>query len=421
MKSIREHAQFSITVLSLVGLLFLAIPNLAAQSTNNRGSANFNPPPCDYNDTFYEDNGIDPTQLVGRFGSARQTGPPATGTQVNWVADTNCSVNDPNRRNFRILATTGGFVDDGTGSPTDFISILAFVVNQTAFETTYSRTVGAINGGLDGDQQNAGSTISIVNSQNPRSIAMQDIVSNFEAYPAVKQRLANGVFATNPCAADMQSPLAPPTPCFDVSTVNAVFTPNLREDWRFATNRNAMDGSDNNCISTDPTVCPNGVSDSPFGYFCDDLLGMWINTYFWFVVSPDGVDPNSTCGQVYAALDAKNGVTLDGSPIVKTADELNNQLEANGCAAEAKENVDGSDGGAVWLVCPAIPDPRNGAIARDAFLDQVLLPNGTPQNPTLTQNFLSLQQFGIFPNNASAVQPRTQTSVKRSPARGAKL
>jgi hypothetical protein len=409
MKSIRPYAWPFVAVMAL---LLLGVVHLAAQQSDHHSRPSFNPPPCDYNDTFYQDNGLDPTQLVGRFGTSRQTGPPATGNQVNWVADSNCSANDPNRRNFRILATTGGFVDDGTGSPTDFISILAFVVNQTAFETTYSRTVGAINGGLGGDQQNAGITISIANSQNPRSIAMQGIVSNFEAYPSVKQRLANGVFATNPCTADMQSPLAPPTPCFDISTVNAVFTPNLREDWRFATNRNAMDGSDNNCINTDPTVCPNGISDSPFGYFCDDLLGMWINTYFWFVVSPDGIDPNSTCGQVYAALDAANGVNLDGTPIVKTANELNIQLEANNCAAEAKMNVDGSDGGAVWLVCPAIPDPRAGAIAPDAFLDQVHLPNGAPQNVTLTNNFLSLQQNGVFPGGF-AVQPQSRTKLSR--------
>jgi hypothetical protein len=409
MKSIRKHASVFVTVLELLGLLLLAIPNMAGQ-TNKGSTNNFNPPPCDFTDTFYQDNGLDPTQLVGRFGSARQTGPPATGKQVNWVPDRNCSVNDPDRRNVRILATTGGFPDDGTGSPTEFISILAFVVNQTAFETTYSRTVGAINGGLDGDQQNAGSTISIANSQNPRSIAMQDIVSNFEGYAALKQRLPDGTFAMNPCAADMVSPLAPATPCFPVNTVNTVFTPNLRQDWRFATNRNAMDGSDNNCVSTDPAVCPDGISDTPYGYFCDDLLGMWILTYFWYTVDP--ANPGPVCGPILAALDQKNGVSLDGTPIILTADELNNQLEANGCGAEGQEAVDGSDGGAVWLVCPAIPDPRNGAIAKDAFLDQVRLPNGAPQNAALTNNFLSLQQFGVFPNG-SAAPPQSGSATAR--------
>ena len=376
-----------ITTCALLALPLLAasIP-AAAQDVASASSSNFNPPPCDYNDTFYQDNGLDPTQVVGRFGTSRLTGPPATGSQVNWVADSNCSVNDPNRRNFRILATTGGFPDDGTGAPNDFISILGFVTNQAAFETTYTRAVGS--------QQ-----ITISDSQNPRGIAMVDIVSNFEAYALVKQRLPNGQFATNPCQSDIASPLAPPTPCFDLSTVNAVFTPNLRQDWRFASNRNAMDGSDNNCISDDPNVC-DSVSDSPFGYFCDDLLGMWIITYVWYTVDP--ANPGPTCAPILAALAAKNGLSLDGSPIIKTADETNNQVEAFGCGAEGQLAAD-ADGnhGAAWLVCPAIPDPRNGAIAKDAFLDQVHLPNGAPQNPQMTANFISLQTTGQFPNNGN--------------------
>jgi hypothetical protein len=372
----------------LQGLLLLAVSGLAdAQDAPAVvGGLNFNPPPCDFSDTFYKDNGLDPTQVVGRFGSARFTGPPAVGHQVNWVSDPNCAVNDPDRRNVRILATTGGFTDDGTGAPNDFISILGFITNQTAFETSYSRSVG-------------GSTISISDSQNPRGIAMQDIVGNFEAYALLKQRLPNGTFARNPCAADMVSPLAPATPCFQVNSVNTVFTPNLRQDWRFATNRNAIDGSDGNCISTDPNVCPDGVNDSPFGYFCDDLLGMWVITYVWFTVDP--ANPGPVCGPIFQSLIAKNGANLDGTPIIKTADETNNQIEANGCGAEGQLAVDGSDGGAIWLVCPAIPDPRNGAISRDAFLDQVHNPNGSPQNPKMTANFFSLQTFGVFPGNGN--------------------
>ena len=387
MKTMNKSASRYLVALALLGLPLVALPGPAdAQDAPNAAtSVNFNPPPCDYSDTFYQDNGLDPTQVVGRFGTARRTGPPATGNQVNWVADSTCSTNDPVRRNFRILATTGGFPDDGTGSANDFISILGFVTNQTAFETTYSRTAGS-------------HQISISDSQNPRGEAMQDIVSNFEAYALVKQRLPNGVFATNPCQTDMQSSLAPPTPCFQLNTVNAVFTPNLRQDWRFASNRNAMDGSDNNCISDDPNVCAS-VNDSPYGYFCDDLLGMWIITYVWYTVDP--ANPGPTCAPVLAAIAARNGLSLDGSPIIKTADETNNQVEANGCGAEGQLNVDGSDGGAVWLVCPAIPDPRNGAIARDAFLDQVHLPNGAPQNQKLLTNFLSLQQTGQFPGGGN--------------------
>jgi hypothetical protein len=424
MKNAREYASRFVYPLALGALLLLPGPKLAAQQDSppvwGDADDNFNPPPCDYNDIFYKDNGLDPNSPfnVARFGTFRQTGPPATGSQQNWVADSTCATRDPNRRNFRILATTGGNADDGNSPFTnntpetfEFISILSFVTKQDAFETSYSRTVGAINGGLEGDQQNAGTAISITpgtdgngnqTGLNPRGISTEQIVSNFEAYAALKQTLPDGTFAGNPCAPDMQSPLAPATPCFPVNSVNTVFTPNLRQDWRFATNRNAMDGSDNNCISTDTTVCPNGVSDSPFGYFCDDLLGMWILTYFWFTQPPNTTDP--VCGPIFKNIIAKNGANLDGTPIILTAFELNQQIEANGCGAEGKEAVDGSDGGAVWLVCPAIPDPRAGAIAPDAFLDQVRLSSGFPQNLNLLVDFLSLKIFGLFPNELTAKQ-----------------
>ncbi|HEV8181640.1 MAG TPA: hypothetical protein VGQ61_04660 [Candidatus Angelobacter sp.] len=400
-----------------------------------------NPPPCDFSDQFYGDNGLVATasgelntEPDGRFGTFRQFGPPATGTQANWVADTtNCSATDPTRRNFRILATTGGNSDDGNspfscvdqngafavpqcaGQPSipetlEFISILAFIHSQNAFESSYSRTVGAINGGLDGVQQNAGEVISLTpgtdpvgNSTglNPRGISMLQIVGNFEAYASVNQKLSNGTFALNPCAADMVSPLAPPTPCFSVAdtkdangnTISDVASTKLRQNWRFATNRNAMDGSDNNCINnTDQNCKHKSFSDSPYGYFCDDLLGMWIITYFWFTQPPTtAVQP---CHDVYAAIGKANGFSPEGYPIILTAHELNDELEANGCGAEGQEATDGTDGGAAWLVCPAIPDPRNGAIATDAFLDVVT--HNSLLDPFVSNNFSCLKNTGKF-------------------------
>lgn len=463
MKSIRKHAYLFVSVLAVVGLLLLAVPKLAAQQdappANGDADDNFNPPPCDFNDQFYADNGIDVTQLIGRFGdgngTVRKTGPPARGKQVNYVADTTCNVTDPTRRNFRILATTGGNADDGVSRFTcanpnaphpagcnsisaiepetfEFISILAFLNSQAPFaQGPYVRTVGFINGGLQGVQQNpgedisigatlhvAGQTITEAPGQTLRGFAMQDIVSNFEAYGALKQTTPTG-FATAPCSVAMinqqQDPTAtsPPNPCFIVhdtvvngQTVSNVATPNLRQDWRFATNRNAMDGSDgNNPFAASPTS-------APFGYFCDDLLGMWIITYFWFSKPPNTTDP--TCSQVFANIGAANGFNLDGTPIILTADELNNQIEANNCGNEGKEAVDGSDGGAVFLICPALPDPRAGAITLDAFLDQVFKPNGVPQNVAMTINFLSLQIFGKFPTELTATQKQQLASAASS-------
>jgi hypothetical protein len=264
----------------------------------------------------------------------------------------------------RILATTAGYIDDGTGAPTDFISLIAFLTNQSFFTGV----------------------------ANKRGIQMSDIVTTFEAYAANKQVTPAGVFQPTPCGT-MGDPNFQNN-CFDVTSVA---TPSLRQDWRFSSNRSPIDGS------------------SPFGYFCDDLLGMWIITYFWYVDTGFGPDQTTQCNQMLAALGQKNGISLDGTPIIKTGDELNflegSQVATNPipgfsgqnppsppCTAEGKENTGGADGGAVWLICPTIPDPRNGAIAPDAFLDQVRKPSGFPLDPAFTANFLCLKFNGKFCN-----------------------
>ncbi len=388
MKSILKSVFVSVCILALAGPVYAQVITDTAGGISN--FVHFNPPPCDFNDDFYRENGIDPTQLVGRFGNARQFGLPSLNPNVpNWVADSTCATNDPTRRNFRILATTGGF-NFGTGSPTDFISILAFLTSQNAFLSSFSKQVG-------------GSTISITKGVNPRGIRMQDIVSNMEGYAGIKQVQADGRFALNPCAADMQAPGISTNPCFDVSSINTIFTPNLRQDWAFTTNRNAIDGSDHNCLNPDPLVCGDGVNDAPFGYFCDDLLGTWIVTYFWYIVNPLTEPSTTACGQAFAALSKQNGNSLDGTPVINADDDLDN-LEGLGCVAEANEAANGADGGAVWLICPAIPDPRNGGIASDAFLDVVRLKSGNAQNSGFLNNFSCLQKTGKFCNEAAPGQ-----------------
>ncbi|MBZ5525055.1 MAG: hypothetical protein LAP21_22755 [Acidobacteriia bacterium] len=436
MKRLLKATFVCIFVFAVAGLVTAQTP------TNVPSFPRFNPGPCDFSDQFYADNGLDASSTSelnaepdGRFGSFRQFGPPATGFQANWVADNrNCSDKDPTRRDFRILATTGGNSDDGNspfscadqggafatpacaGQPgipetVEFISILAFLHNQNVFESSYSRTVGFINGGLNGVQQNPGEIVSLTpgtdaagnnTGLNPRGISMQFMVGNFEAYAAQNQFI-KGKFAAGPCSVGMNANQGRtvPNPCFPVNdtivnghTLSNVATPNLRQDWRFATNRNAMDGSDNNCISTDLTVCPNGVNDSPFGYFCDDLLGMWILTYFWFVQPPNTTDP--VCAPIFKAIGNANGFSPDGFPIILTAHELNDELEANNCGAEGQEDPGGSDGGAVWLVCPALPDPRNGAITTDAFLDVVRNRSGNAIDTFLQNQFSCLQKGGKF-------------------------
>src|SRR5262249_20849958 len=113
---------------------------------------------------------------------------------------------------------------------------------------------------------------------------------------------------------------------------------------------------------------------------------------------------------------------LDGSPIIKTGDELNflegTVIDGNNpipgfpgtsppnppCTAEGQEDTGGLDGGSVWLICPAIPDPRNGGIAQDAFIDQVRKSNGLPLDPAFTANFICLKLFGAFCNELTPAQ-----------------
>jgi hypothetical protein len=359
---------------ALLLLLMAPAAQLAAQTSNTSTTffnfRVFNPPPFDFNDAFYTVNGVNVTALDtpggARFGLFRQTGPPAHDGQVNWVVDN--SGTDPDRNNVRILATTGGYLDDGTGAPTDFISIMAFMLDQTFFTGV----------------------------ADARGIQMADIVDTFEAYAAPRQVNANGVFAGTACGTMGDGT----HPCFPVTSVA---TPTLRQDWRFSTNRTPVDGS------------------SPFGYFCDDTLGMWVITYFWYTNTGFGSHQTHQCGQMLASLGNKNGLSLDGTPIIKTADELNflegAVVETNPipgflgtnppdppCTAEGQEDTGGADGGAVWLVCPALPDPRNGAIARDAFLDSVRKPNGAPLDLGITANFLCLKFFGAFCNELTSAQ-----------------
>jgi hypothetical protein len=481
MKNERKHAWLFVQMLAVAALLFMAAPRLLAQATgstsgggsggrgnnSNNPATNYNPPPCDFQDVFYNNVGIS-TSNVGttaetaegvdsvpaqRFGLFRQTGPPAIfPSQRNWVTDNTCATRDGTRKNVRILATTGGYIDSD-GSPTDFISIIAFLTNQNFFESNYvngdpafdcsvptppalptsgcvvissAQGDGSVNAGL-----NARNTPSSFynnlsgNSGGAQGDDMQDIVSNFEAYAAIRQTV-NGKLTFTPCGS-MGNGATPPN-CFPVTSVA---TPVLSQDWRFATNRNAVDGSDNNVV-TGSGITGTTTFNAPYGYFCDDLLGMWIVTYFWFTEPPNlttavagsqcqGPAVFNSSGMLvsgaYAVLAAKNGVNLEGWPIVKSGDDLNIALEGftgvNGqqCGEEGNEAVDGSDGGAVWLLCPAIPDPTNGAITLDAFIDQVHKPNGFPLDSTLTENFYCLQFFGQFCRNLMAAQVNSaQTS-----------
>src|SRR5262245_19794685 len=89
---------FAIGLLAAGAVLALAlIPGEAQQQVPK------NPPPFDFTDAFYLQNGIDPTKILNRVDGTC----PATDVPSCSVVDN--SNTDPNRRNVRVLSTTGGW------------------------------------------------------------------------------------------------------------------------------------------------------------------------------------------------------------------------------------------------------------------------------------------------------------------------
>src|SRR6266849_6021023 len=81
------------------------------------------------------------------------------------------------------------------------------------------------------------------------------------------------------------------------------------------------------------------------GYFVNNPLGLWSAVF----VSYSPAAFNTAAGQkALAALAAKNGTDLDGTPIIRTPKELD-VLELKGFATEQRRNVDGSQG-FPWII-----------------------------------------------------------------------
>ena len=81
-----------------------------------------NPPPFDFSDGFYLANGLNPANIRERVGTAARN-------PLHWVVDN--SNTDPNRRNIRILETTGGFNNSG--------SLIYYSIMGTVMPDTFQR------------------------------------------------------------------------------------------------------------------------------------------------------------------------------------------------------------------------------------------------------------------------------------------
>lgn len=131
------------------------------------------------------------------------------------------------------------------------------------------------------------------------------------------------------------------------------------------------------------------IVDLSGGYFSNDPLGLWIHVW----ISYTDKAFNTKDGQkALADLQNKNGLALDGTPIIKTLSELNNLLN-KGFAAKRFRNPNGSEG-PMYGICPVMKDPRNGAIEPVDTLAYVRKADGSPLEPELLRQFTSLQTTG---------------------------
>lgn len=143
----------------------------------------------------------------------------------------------------------------------------------------------------------------------------------------------------------------------------------------------------------DPTALggsrQSAMHDNNHGYFGKDPLGLWIHVW----VNYTDKAFNTKDGQkALAELERKNGLALDGTPLIKTVSEVEN-LYSKGFVTKLTRND-----GLRYAVCPEIQDPRNGGIAPDAFYNPTKRPDGSLLEPWFAEAFSSLQTTGDWPH-----------------------
>jgi hypothetical protein len=129
------------------------------------------------------------------------------------------------------------------------------------------------------------------------------------------------------------------------------------------------------------------------GYFSGNPLGLWLHV--WVSYTPAAFN-TSEGRKILSDLEKKNGLALDGTPIIKTMSDLD-KLFSKGLAAKRLRNPNGSEG-PMYGICPVIEDPTDGGVAPDLFLNYVRRPDGTPLEPDFLRNFNSLQTTGRWAN-----------------------
>jgi len=161
-------------------LMFAAVPATGYDSSRPQRPCNENTPPFDFSDPFYVANGITPARIRERAGNADRN-------PTHWVVDN--SNTDPDRRNIRILETTGGFNNAG--------SLIYYSIMGTVFPDTFQRDA---NGNLTPDGLRA---FNIANSFRAFLFPKRSAGSILSPAPPNRRQdnvfdTRNGYFSNNP-------------------------------------------------------------------------------------------------------------------------------------------------------------------------------------------------------------------------------
>lgn len=129
--------------------------------------------------------------------------------------------------------------------------------------------------------------------------------------------------------------------------------------------------------------------DMRHGYFSNNPLGLWVHV---FVSYTDAAFDTAAGREALAELEDRNGLALDGTPIIAELGELEN-LTDDGFVRQQKRPATAVGR---YFVCPVFKDPRDGGIATDAFLATVRQEDGTPLRAEahFVRDFESLQDTG---------------------------
>jgi hypothetical protein len=134
----------------------------------------------------------------------------------------------------------------------------------------------------------------------------------------------------------------------------------------------------------------SSVLDMRNGYFSNNPLGLWVHT---FVAYTDRAFNTADGRKMLADLAKKNGLDLDGTPIITNVSDIDNLFQKGYITKQTRaQNAEGR-----YAICPVIKDPTGGGIAADQFLIITVKADGKPLEPFFLVDFLSLQHTGNWP------------------------